>query len=295
MGCVGLWDGGDMAWGDWTFASTPHVCGLVPGECLAGALYWRDLYSIAEEVGFSPPCLVTASPITIGNKELEGIVGKDPARQCQLWAAVGSSAVIPIQVFSAQPTTLSLVGDCRFVSATFRLFKVPGGSQAGPGQVIYNGGIVGHERELVFDANFTFKVRRGVLGLCREGLKLMKLLLSSILCDLGGKLWWRRWRVGAEGLCKPRGVQMGRKGRQMHVLHCGKGRSRTSVVTSQNGLKPDAWVLRVFLQVLGQNVPLLSLSPSCGWVAGAPGTHIQDPRPVTIPLPPERRGGGRGC
>ncbi|NXW70684.1 AS3MT methyltransferase, partial [Hirundo rustica] len=92
------------------------------GECLAGALYWRDLYSIAEEVGFSPPCLVTASPITIGNKELEGIVG-----------------------------------DCRFVSATFRLFKVLGGSWAGPGQVIYNGGIVGHERELVFDANFTFK------------------------------------------------------------------------------------------------------------------------------------------
>ncbi|KFV44141.1 Arsenite methyltransferase, partial [Tyto alba] len=92
------------------------------GECLAGALYWGDLYSIAEEVGFSPPCLVTASPITIGDKELEGIVG-----------------------------------DCRFVSATFRLFKVPGSSRAGPGQVIYNGGIVGHERELVFDANFTFK------------------------------------------------------------------------------------------------------------------------------------------
>ncbi|NXW34078.1 AS3MT methyltransferase, partial [Phaetusa simplex] len=92
------------------------------GECLAGALYWRDLYSIAEEVGFSPPCLVTASPITISDKELEDIIG-----------------------------------DCRFVSATFRLFKVPGGSRAGPGQVIYNGGIVGHERELVFDANFTFK------------------------------------------------------------------------------------------------------------------------------------------
>ncbi|XP_068255414.1 arsenite methyltransferase isoform X3 [Nyctibius grandis] len=92
------------------------------GECLAGALYWGDLYSIAEEVGFSSPCLVTASPITIGSKELEGIIG-----------------------------------DCRFISATFRLFKVPGSSQATPGQVIYNGGIVGHERELVFDANFTFK------------------------------------------------------------------------------------------------------------------------------------------
>ncbi|NXR01785.1 AS3MT methyltransferase, partial [Sagittarius serpentarius] len=92
------------------------------GECLGGALYWRDLYSIAEEVGFRPPCLVTASPITIVDKEMEGIIG-----------------------------------DCRFVSATFRLFKVPGSSRVGPGQAIYNGGIVGHERELVFDANFTFK------------------------------------------------------------------------------------------------------------------------------------------
>ncbi|POI21606.1 hypothetical protein CIB84_014647 [Bambusicola thoracicus] len=58
------------------------------GECLAGALFWRDLYSIAQEVGFSPPCLVTASPITVSNKELERIIG-----------------------------------DCCFVSATFRLFK----------------------------------------------------------------------------------------------------------------------------------------------------------------------------
>ncbi|NXT12211.1 AS3MT methyltransferase, partial [Prunella fulvescens] len=98
------------------------MSGLVPGECLAGALFWRDLYSIAEEVGFSPPCLVTASPITIGNKELEDVVG-----------------------------------DCRFVSATYRLFKVPAGSRTGPGQATYNGGIAGHERELVFDANFTFK------------------------------------------------------------------------------------------------------------------------------------------
>ncbi|KFO86704.1 Arsenite methyltransferase, partial [Buceros rhinoceros silvestris] len=95
---------------------------VVWGECLAGALYWKDLYSIAEEVGFSPPCLVTASPVTIGNKELEAVIG-----------------------------------DCRFVSATFRLFKVPDSSRAGPGQVVYNGRIMGHERELVFDANFTFK------------------------------------------------------------------------------------------------------------------------------------------
>ncbi|NXV96920.1 AS3MT methyltransferase, partial [Calonectris borealis] len=118
--------GGEMYFSD-VYASqhlseTVRKHSVLWGECLAGALYWRDLYSIAEQVGFSPPCLVTASPITIGDKELEGIIG-----------------------------------DCRFVSATFRLFKVPGSSRTGPGQVIYNGGIVGHERELVFDANFTFK------------------------------------------------------------------------------------------------------------------------------------------
>jgi len=62
---------------------------------------------------------------------------------------------------------LSLAGDCRFVSATFRLFKVPGSSRAAPGQVIYNGGIAGHEQELEFDASFTFKVWGGTFGLLR--------------------------------------------------------------------------------------------------------------------------------
>ncbi|XP_030132188.4 arsenite methyltransferase isoform X2 [Taeniopygia guttata] len=118
--------GGEMYFSD-VYASqrlseTTRKHRVLWGECLAGALYWRDLYSIAEEVGFSPPRLVTASPITIGDKELEGIVG-----------------------------------DCRFVSATYRLFKVPAGSRTGPGQATYSGGIVGHEQELVFDANFTFK------------------------------------------------------------------------------------------------------------------------------------------
>uniref|UniRef100_A0A674I8E7 Arsenite methyltransferase n=1 Tax=Terrapene triunguis TaxID=2587831 RepID=A0A674I8E7_9SAUR len=94
------------------------------GECLGGALWWKDLYRLAEEVGFCPPRLVTASRITINNKELE-----------------------------------SVVGDCQFVSATFRLFKVPKKGPAERCQVIYNGGITGHEKELEFDANFTFKVQ----------------------------------------------------------------------------------------------------------------------------------------
>ncbi|KAK1885703.1 Arsenite methyltransferase [Dissostichus eleginoides] len=34
------------------------------GECIGGALWWEDLLQLAEEVGFSPPRLVTASVIT---------------------------------------------------------------------------------------------------------------------------------------------------------------------------------------------------------------------------------------
>ncbi|XP_062988653.1 arsenite methyltransferase isoform X2 [Elgaria multicarinata webbii] len=92
------------------------------GECLGGALYWKDLYGIAKEVGFCPPRLVTASRITLANKELE-----------------------------------SLVGDCQFVSATFRLFKILKECSAGRCEVIYKGGITGHERELEFDINYNFK------------------------------------------------------------------------------------------------------------------------------------------
>ncbi|KAM8911799.1 arsenite methyltransferase isoform 2-T2 [Lycaon pictus] len=50
-----------------------------------------------------------------------------------------------------------VIGDCRFVSATFRLFKLPKTGPAERCQVIYNGGITRHEKELIFDANFTFK------------------------------------------------------------------------------------------------------------------------------------------
>ncbi|KAM8911798.1 arsenite methyltransferase isoform 1-T1 [Lycaon pictus] len=92
------------------------------GECLGGALYWKDLAVLAQKIGFCPPRLVTANLITVQNKELERVIG-----------------------------------DCRFVSATFRLFKLPKTGPAERCQVIYNGGITRHEKELIFDANFTFK------------------------------------------------------------------------------------------------------------------------------------------
>ncbi|XP_068445123.1 arsenite methyltransferase-like [Clinocottus analis] len=96
------------------------------GECLGGALWWKDLLQLAEEVGFSPPRLVAASIITVDNKVLQDILG-----------------------------------DFKFVSATYRLFKVPKGNTK-PCQVIYNGSITGVEDCFQFDCQYTFKVNNVV-------------------------------------------------------------------------------------------------------------------------------------
>lgn len=60
------------------------------GECLSGALYWNDFINLSKKCGFTDPRLVEYSPITIKNKELEG-----------------------------------KLGDIKFYSATYRLFKLP--------------------------------------------------------------------------------------------------------------------------------------------------------------------------
>lgn len=91
------------------------------GECLGGALWWKDLIQLSEEVGFSPPRLVTASFITVDNKELQEVLG-----------------------------------DYKFVSATYRLFKVPKGNTKCC-DVIYNGNITGVEQIFEFDCQNTFK------------------------------------------------------------------------------------------------------------------------------------------
>ncbi|KAI7804341.1 arsenite methyltransferase [Triplophysa rosa] len=95
------------------------------GECLSGALWWEDLIRLAEEVGFSKPRLVTASIITVGNKELE-----------------------------------KLLGDYTFVSATYRLFKLPKGSKEQPCLAIYNGNMTGAVGSFEFDAQYTFKANQ---------------------------------------------------------------------------------------------------------------------------------------
>ncbi|XP_018408898.1 PREDICTED: arsenite methyltransferase-like [Nanorana parkeri] len=89
------------------------------GEGIAGALLWKDLFQVAEEIGFSPPRLVTSRYLTI-NQELRDIVG-----------------------------------DHKFVSATFRLFKLPKDVVKEQSLVTYTGGITGYETQIQLDANYT--------------------------------------------------------------------------------------------------------------------------------------------
>ncbi|XP_077311406.1 arsenite methyltransferase-like [Lithobates pipiens] len=121
-----LKDGGEMyfsdVYSDKQIPSELKQNKVLWGECISGALCWEELYQIAEEIGFSPPRLVTSSYITVNNKDLEDIIS-----------------------------------DYKFVSATFRLFKIPEASVKEKGQVIYNGGITGCKSEMQFDANITFK------------------------------------------------------------------------------------------------------------------------------------------
>ncbi len=79
------------------------------GECLSGALYWKDFLRLAQAAGFADPRLVTSRVLEVSN-----------------------------------PTLQQKLGQTRFWSATWRLFKLPQLEDACEdyGQaVIYNGGI----------------------------------------------------------------------------------------------------------------------------------------------------------
>jgi arsenite methyltransferase len=60
------------------------------GECLSGALYWNDFLNMAKKCGFTDPRLVKSSKIDVKNEELQ-----------------------------------EKLGDIKFYSATYRLFKLP--------------------------------------------------------------------------------------------------------------------------------------------------------------------------
>ncbi|MHC4396369.1 MAG: methyltransferase domain-containing protein [Planctomycetota bacterium] len=48
---------------------------VLRGECLGGALYYKDFERIAKKVGFSDPRVVSKSILEVNNKEIRGLVG----------------------------------------------------------------------------------------------------------------------------------------------------------------------------------------------------------------------------
>ncbi|XP_014678355.1 PREDICTED: arsenite methyltransferase-like [Priapulus caudatus] len=94
------------------------------GECISGALYWKDLGKIAEEVGFSTPMLISSREISINSKSSK---------------------------------LRELVGDYKFVSAEYRLFKCSTQGDGKPVNVVYKGELEGLPDEFILDKNISFK------------------------------------------------------------------------------------------------------------------------------------------
>ena len=95
------------------------------GECLGGALYWNDFLQLAHHHGFADPRLVTDKPLLITNPQLA-----------------------------------SRIGNLRFFSATYRLFKLEGleASCEDYGQaVVYHGNIPEHADQFIFDKHHSIE------------------------------------------------------------------------------------------------------------------------------------------
>ncbi len=91
------------------------------GECLGGALYWNDFLNVAKQAGFADPRLVTDRPLEVTDPDLK-----------------------------------AKLGQARFFSATYRLFKLEGLEThcEDYGQaVVYKGSIEGQEHAFALDAH----------------------------------------------------------------------------------------------------------------------------------------------
>ncbi|HMW20796.1 MAG TPA: methyltransferase domain-containing protein [Nitrosomonas sp.] len=101
---------------------------ILYGECLGGALYWNDFLPLAKRCGFIDPRLVSDRPITIGNTLLA-----------------------------------DKVGNIRFYSATYRLFKLndlePACEDHGQ-SVVYRGSIPDHPHHFTLDKHHRIETGR---------------------------------------------------------------------------------------------------------------------------------------
>ena len=103
------------------------------GECLGGALYWNDFLPMAKRAGFLDPRLVTSRPLAITNEAIK-----------------------------------RKLGQAKFFSATYRLFKLDGLETACEdyGQaVIYQGSVPGWPARLHARRASSDRDRQGVSGL----------------------------------------------------------------------------------------------------------------------------------
>ncbi|KAJ2797390.1 hypothetical protein H4R20_005199 [Coemansia guatemalensis] len=93
------------------------------GECIGGALYVKDFEQMAQEIGFAPPRVLSIAPIAVNDKELQ-----------------------------------ALVGDTKFYSITYRLFKADEHEKAKQGDftATYLGTIEGHEDRYELDIDNVF-------------------------------------------------------------------------------------------------------------------------------------------
>jgi len=100
---------------------------LLYGECLGGALYWNDFLPMAKQAGFLDPRLVTSRPITVENEAMR-----------------------------------AKLGQAKFFSATYRLFKLDGLESACEdyGQaVLYKGTVL--EQPNAFELDGHHLIERG--------------------------------------------------------------------------------------------------------------------------------------
>ena len=110
------------------------------GECLSGALYWNDFLRFAKKAGFTDPRVVENSVITIDNKELQ-----------------------------------EKVGDIKFYSVTYRLWKIEGletNCEDYGQSVKYKGGILEEPNAVNLDNSHKFEKGR-VISVCGNTFKML--------------------------------------------------------------------------------------------------------------------------
>jgi len=111
------------------------------GECLGGAMYWNDFLRLAQGAGFADPRLVEDRPLLITDEELA-----------------------------------ARVGNLRFFSATYRLFKLAALESACEdyGQaVIYRGSIPHHPQRFVLDKHHAIETGR-VFPVCGNTWRMLR-------------------------------------------------------------------------------------------------------------------------